>query len=265
VSWWIGGKMFGCIEAGWSAFMTLAPGPFRLLFVAHVLVVAALVLAIRSASRGDAGQAQAFTQRQVIFFGLAWAAVSAGVSLLSWTGGRLNIVPAIGLALVAARLLCDLPRRAWVPVFAAAALLFLPANHGTAIAWRDSGAFHRNLFDFISKHEPEWRDAEVVLFDTGALRQRLTPGLLAPRRAGVEAWAFYRNAGLLRGFAPHAMMRLAAPGRPLPACVLDVECGAAWQTNELTWHERWNEAAPHRTPHDRVYVIDCYEAGAGLP
>lgn len=263
VRWWAGGHMMEAIQAGLGAFLTLPPPSQHLLVVVNVFAIALLVAAIRNVSRSETRLPAPGMAARAVWFGAAWFAAGHALNLISWTAGRLNFFPAIGLALAAGALLSRTDTRRWIPALVAIALLCLPVNQGTAVSWRQSGLLQRRLYEHLRQTEREWRAKPILLVDTRALRQRLTPGLTTEPRTDPSAWAYYGNASLLRGFVPRAMVSLVNPAGPNPQTLLDVEHGAEIVDGRMKWHDRWDDSARHETPTADVFRVDCFLVGTG--
>jgi hypothetical protein len=191
----------------------------------------------------------------LLAFGAVWALGGLGISVISWTAARLNFYPAVGLTLMIACGLAACPRPGWTPALLAAALLLLPVNQGTAVQWREAGAFHRRLFKELEQTRDQWRHRAVLLIDTTALRHRQTAGLNPARDNAPRTWAYHGNASLLRGFVPVHMVNLLVSDGPRPEVVLDLEHGAHREGDALIWHGRFNPADPRRTPWAEVFVL----------
>lgn len=262
IHWWAGDNLAGAVRAGADCFAELAPWTRRALLLLDLAVVLAggAWLARRAASGAEPAPRAA---GRPLAFALAWAGAALAVCVLSYTGGRLNVLPAMGLSLALALGLSRLAAERWRVAWAGLALLALAANQGTAESFRQSGLFQQRLFQHLRDTRSAWEDKEVLLLDTRALRQRLTPGLLAPVGTDPATWAEYRNALLVRGFAPRGMVQLIL-GRRDPALhvVLDVECGARVEGDSLHWHERYLPERPRTTPWPRVHAVDIFEAAA---
>ena len=194
-----------------------------------------------------------------LVFAAAWTAASAAICLVSWGGGRLNFIPGLGFSLVVALLLSRIPSQKWLYAFSILFVLCLFANQGTARQWFESGTKQRNLFNYLSNHQEDWKTAEVVFLDTRSLRERQTRGLGETTEA-AETWAYFGNASLIRGFVPKSMLQLINPNGTNPVTVIDVECGAyITDAIRLNWHDRWDPANFHITPLTNVFMIDVLE------
>jgi len=265
LSWWIGENMFRCFREGFNGFAELEKWPRRLAFLANILVVGFAALAVRrvhrASSRAHPAPPPSYSSGRLLTCCLLWVALAHAVSLPAWAPARLNIFPAVGVAFAAALLLRKLPPERWLPWFCGLAFLCLLANQGTARSWEVSGTLHRKLYAYLQRHESEWAGKELVLFDTWKLRQRITPTLFLPPSTSPFIWSRYRNAGLLRGYAPAAMLHLIRSPESAPQGLLDVEHGTRIDGDELIWHERYNPRAAHRTPMQAVYVVDCFDVG----
>lgn len=264
--WWLGRHMLAAILNGWAGFIMWGKWAQRAVCWLDVALVVLLARLCGSLCLDDksvlARRALAFPFRRVLLFGAAWFLAVHAVSLVSWAPARLNYLPGMGLCLCAALLLGRIPRRAWLPCLPVLALICLVANQGTARNWHEAGRYHRRVYEYLARTEPEWAGKEVIFFDTSRLRHRLTRGLTGQSSRGEAAWAYYGNAVLPRGFTFKSMVRLIQPNGQHPECVMDTEHGAAVAGDRLIWHERYDPTRPRRTDMNRVLVVDCFEVGA---
>ena len=267
VNWWIGSHMMECIRNGLNSIATMGKWPQRLLAVTDFAVVLALGAYLarffHRASAHPGNESQPFASWQLWTFPVAWALAGHAPSLVSWTASRMNFYPAFGVALLGAICLSRIDARKWMPAFCVSAFVFLLVNQGTNYSWKDAGVFQRRLYEYLQTHQEEWTQKEVILFDTTMLRQRQTLGLLEPAGVLPATWAYYGNAGLIRGFVPLAMVRLARKQGPWPQIALDMEHGSQIENGELIWHERYDPDKPLKTPMNKVYVVDCFAVGSG--
>ena len=265
IHWWAGDLMFGAMRNGFEAFATIPLWTRRFLFVAN----AGVVLLVGRGLRKLAGAASCnsdsspFSLAQIAGFGLAWTGAAMALSVVSYTAGRLNVIPAMGVSLLAGLALDRWPMRKWGAFLLVPAFLAIVANQGTAENFRQSGEFQRRLFAHMVSTQDQWRDKDIMLIETRSLRQRLTPGLL--RRIGVDqgTWTYYGNALLMRGYVPLGMARLIT-GQVDPGfyTVHDVECGARIEGDQLYWHARYLPASRTRaTAMENVFVLDCLAVG----
>ncbi len=267
VHWWIGDRFFGAILSGLMSFSTLAPWTRRLLALGNIAAISAAVfLWRRLASDKEDALPAAFSAAQVAGFGVLWAGASMATILASYTAGRLNILPAMGLTLLGGLLLARLPWCAWATALFVPALVILAANQGTSENFRQAGEFNWRVYDYLRVRQAEWQDKDVLLFDTGSLRHRQTRGLVTPASALEYTWAEYGNTLLFRGFVPLGMVqRLAGAMSPHVQVIQDVECGARVDGSELAWHTRYRPDEPFRTPLDRVFIVDVFQAAQSVP
>lgn len=265
---WCGDHFFGSVLYGLLGFSQL---PFwtRWALVAGNVAVAFAIGRWAGAGGTRAGNANGpapFAAWQMVLFALAWTGAAWAISLLAYTGARLNVLPAIGISLLAAMVLERVPSRRWRAALFVPAVLALLANQGTSGNFRQAGDLNQRLFTVLQRSAGEWRDKEYLLFDTRALRHRLTTGLAPSAGNDQQTWALYGNAPLMRGFTLNGMVQLAA-GRRAPGVhvLLDVEYGARIDGERLIWHERYDPSRPRTNSMDEVYVVDCLDAGKGLP
>ena len=258
IHWWVGDQMAGSVLRGLMGLATISPGIKTALMVANGLVVLFAAVVIKRAVRCDAADVVApFATGPVLLFGLGWLAASSAIPILSYTAPRLNVLPAVGVALVLGVVLARCPLRGWGMVALVPAWLALASNQGTAESYRQAGEFNQRLFRNVLETKEIWQGRDTLLFDTTRIRERLTPGLLTPPSEDQMVWAQYHNALMIRGFVPMGMVRLALGTPEPPMQVLhDVENGARVEGSELFWHERYQPAITYRTPMEWVYVFD---------
>lgn len=259
--WWMGSSFLHAFALGWQAFQEL-PGLRRAVLLAlNAGLAAAAVFALRRPSATPVKPPGAWSPRQLAAWGALWWAFASATCLISWTAGRLNYLPAPGVALVLALLLIRLPVRWTALPLALALVLGLSSSQGTARQWQSAGAVNRALYQHIQGTQAQWQDRDVVLIDTAALRAHRSTVTGQPADDPAN-WAMYGNAGLLRGFAPGGMVRLAGGAKDRPVTLLDVEHDARWQGDELDWSDRYDFATRHQTPRARVFVIDVMALAA---
>ena len=267
VQWWIGDRMAGSMLNGFEAFASIPLWTRRFLFAANIGVVALIgwgLWRLRTGGRKEAGDPP-FSGWQSALFGLTWTGAAMAISLVSYTAPRLNVLPAIGISLLAALALEKWPFRVWAPLLFVPAVLALAANQGTAENYRQAGRMCRGLYATLEASQDQWRDKEILLVDTRSLRQRQTPGL-GPYNEDERRWAQCGNAIMLRGFVPKAMVRrITGQQQPLTQVLLDVEYGARIEGDQLLWHNRYNPERPHANSMDGVHVVDFLEAGQRVP
>ena len=259
LSWWIGGLMAQSFLGGFNAFAMLVP-KWQFLFSAVALSLSIVAyVQMRRAEEGSNAPDSPQLWRMILL-GLAWAALAYAPHLVFPSSARHNLFPSIGLAMAVAAAIRLFKWRLPAGVFVLVALLCLVANAGNTLAFREAGVFSRNLYRHVVATRTEWKDCEVVVFDTAALRARQTRGILKPVSRSPSTWAAYQNANLLRGFTCTAMMRLAEKESGARA-ILDAECGARREGDRLLWHERYDESKHRETPMEKVFWIDCLAAG----
>lgn len=267
VQWWIGDHMVGSMLNGFEAFSAIPLWPRRLLFAANFGVVALVGWCLRRLTTADrkADRDPPFGGRQVALFGLVWTGAAMAISLISYTAPRLNVLPAIGISLLAALVLERWPFRIWAPLLFVPAVLALVANQGTAENYRQAGRMCRGLYAALQASQDQWQDKEILLVDTRSLRQRQTPGLV-PYNEDQRRWAQYGNAVMIRGFVPYGMVqRITGQPQPDIQVLLDVEHGARIEEDQLLWHNRYHPSRPHANSMADVFVIDFLEVGQATP
>lgn len=262
--WWGGDYFFGAMLNGVRSFATLSPWPRRLLAAGDVAAVLAIGAGLWKLA-GKGMDREPFGRWRPILFGLAWAGAAMVISLVSYTAPRLNVLPAIGISLLAALLLGRLPFRVWAPLLFVPAVLALVANQGTAENYRQAGRLCRGLYATLEATQGQWRNKEILLVDTRSLRQRQAPGV-APYDEDERRWAQLGNAVLMRGFVPKRMVqRITGQKDPGILVLHDVEYGARIEGARLFWHNRYNPDRPHANSMADVFVVDFMEAGQAAP
>ena len=263
VQWWIGDRLAGSMLNGFEAFASIPLWTRRFLFAANIGVVALIgwgLWRLRTGGLKEAGDPP-FSGWQSALFGLTWTGAAMAISLVSYTAPRLNVLPAIGISLLAALALEKWPFRVWAPLLFVPAVLALAANQGTAENYRQAGRMCRGLYATLEASQDQWRDKEILLVDTRSLRQRQTPGL-APYNEDQRMWAQCGNAIMLRGFVPNGMVRLiTGQNNPDIQVLLDVEYGARIEGDRLIWHNRYDPAHPHTNALADVFVVDFFAVG----
>lgn len=256
VRWWVGSRLLECLANGLDGFLTLSSRGIRWRLVLDVALVAAAVALVRRMRAGAPAQDSApFGAFRLAAVGVAWWAAANVLTALSWTGGRMNYLPSFGATLLVALAGRRFLKSGGLSVGAALVMLLcLVANQGTSAQWRDSGRFHRAMYDQLRATAPEWSQADVVLFDTAGIRERTTRRLAGP--VG-NVWGSYGNAVLMRGVFFKYMMEMAAPGHSVGTILLDAEYGARIEGDELHWHGWYDPSTRHSAPLADVYRIDC--------
>jgi len=258
VSWWAGGNMLDSFRNGWNGFVQMPLWARRGFFLGNFAAAgAAIGIARWLVRKADTQPAGLCSPRQAMIWAMAWVVLAHSLNLVSWTAARLNLVPAIGMSLFLAVAISRIRPASVLPVLAVLVFAGLFSAQGTAYQWKESGFFNRRLANYLAEHQADWIDKEVVWFDTRSMRSRVEQGLLKDISGDPTTWAFYGNAGLLRGFAPSAMMARLSDRDPPPNAILDTEYGACLQGEELVWHERYDPSKPRRTLLENVYRIDC--------
>ena len=257
VRWWLGARLLECFTNGLDGFLTLSTRGIRWLLALDVALVAAAVALVRRtrAAAPPEGEPAPFGVFRLALMGAAWWAAANVLTALSWTGGRMNYLPSFGATLLVALAGRRLLKGNGLSCGAALVMgLCLVANQGTSAQWRDSGRFHRAMYEHLRATAPEWSQAKFVLFDTSGIRARTTRRLVGP--AG-NAWGSYGNAVLMRGVFFKSMMDLVVPRRAADTILLDMEHGARIEGDELRWHGWYDPRVSHAAPLADVYRIDC--------
>lgn len=258
LSWWVGGMAGKSFLGGFDAFSLLLP---KWQF-AFVVVSLGLLLALRRTVRATAqtepspdGQVQT---AKLFVLGLAWMALAYSPHLLFPACSRHNLLPMFGAGISVAAIFDRSLKKTPVWVWMGIGLLCLVANAGNGLAWKDAGVFCRRLYRHLDATKEQWQDKQLVLFDTLALRERQTCGVINPRNDAPSTWAEYGNAILLRGFVGTGMLKLCVSDPPQG--IQDTECGARIEGPLLLWHERYNPSAPRETPLSDVHRVDVLSA-----
>jgi len=262
VRWWLGSRMLICLTNGLNGFLTLSASMIRMLAVGNLLMGLLALFILKSPRIQMAESAPApFGKLQLIVFSLCWIFVTNVLTIFSWTAGRMNYLPAVGVSLLIALGYRWMKARVSLSLFLLI-LLCMMANQGTSVQWRDSGRFHRAIYEYLQENSDDWQKAQVVLFDTSGFRNRFTPGLLS--KAG-STWGSYGNAGLMRGVFFGSMMDLVAPDRSAQTVLLDMEHDAYVDGDMLHWHGWYDPSVMYSTSLTNVYWIDCQEVGWQYP
>lgn len=268
LQWWIGDHMVGSMLNGFEAFASVSLWTRRFLFAANCGVAVLIGWGLRRLSAADKKEDKnhPFSGRQVALFGLIWTGASMAVSLVSYAAPRLNVLPAIGISLLAALALERVPFRLWAPLLLVPTILALVSNQGTAENFRQAGHWNRAINSHLQQTADEWRGKEFLLFDTQSLRQRQAPGLLRPVNEDQATWANYGNAPLARGFSFGGMVQLITKSKnPRIQVLHDVEYGARIKGDQLIWHNRYDPSRPHTNSMADVFVVDCLTVGQSRP
>ena len=266
VNAWVGGGFWQAVRLGMDGFSSI---PLRLhygLVVLNVAIAAAFLVAAGVLRRKDEEQSGQSPVARGCLFALAWFACTAAPCLVSYYAPRLMVLPALGAAILAGRILAGLDPR----FVSGAALVVMPlclaANQGTSWQWRESGIVHQRIYDHLRGTSDDWKDKEVLFFDTSSLRQRSTKGLLQRDTWHESAWAWHGNALLLRGFALSGMIQHIV-GKPEleQSVVLDTECGGNLRESDLVWYPRYDPTGTRTTALNRVFVVDCWDVASRKP
>ena len=262
-SWWIGLDWWCAVGDGATGFAELPWTLASALVALNAAILGLLGLSLRRLAGGNprGPSAPTFSAARLSLLGIVWIAATYIPALLGYLVPRLNYLPGAGMALLAALAMGRIHHKYWLPLLSAAVFAGMVIGEGDTKNWADSIRFNRNLYESMQATRTDWENKDVLWIDTRELSQRMTPGILDAGRHHIDTIAEYRNAGLLRGFAPSAMAELILKGEPGPKVILDVEYGAHQEGDTLFWHERYNPDAPRQTPMERVFRIDAFEAG----
>ena len=259
VLWWAGDNVWSSFVGGLKGFDLVGHWPQRWIVLGDVALLAAAGLLLRSLSRTKIQPSPASYELPVFAFASTWVAAAYAPCLISYVDARLNFLPAIGVVFLLSWVLVRLPISKWISGFLVLAFICMLSTQGTAMNWKEAAVWNRNLYAKIAREKPQWQDRKFILFDTRQLAQRLTPGITGPAVHDISNVFHFHNAGLVRGFAPSAMVRRLAGTNSSPIALLDVEYGARIEGDQLIWHDRYDPSAPHTNAAADVYVVDCLD------
>jgi hypothetical protein len=246
----MGPHLWSCLTNGWSAFGRLATRAWLAWAGISTLAATGLTIALYRSPASPRAPGRA-----TLFF-LTWFLGSVVVSLPAWNCGRLNLLPAMGLAGLLGALAARVPAQRWAAAVLPLATLALLANQGTAMDWQDAGRLQRDLLEALRRTEPEWREKDLIWFDSSRLRERQTRGLQPDPSLAPSTWAYAGNAGLVRGFGLSGLVDLVATQTNRPTVLLDTEGRVAIEGTHVLWHPRFHPAGLRTTALDRVYRMD---------
>lgn len=257
VHWWVGEHLFEAVLSGWSGFMQLPPWTRRGLLLLNAGLTAAAWLALR---RTDPSAKNDATGRAPLGFALAWIAAACAPLLISYTAPRLNVLPAVGVAVLLGMLAARARTAAWLAFAAVPFFISLAALQGSTEQYRQAGEFNRRVYAHLEKTRSDWENKIAIVFDTSGIRERQARRLIGPAGDHERTWAQYGNALLFRGFVPRGMLERIAGERPLRIEVVhDVENGAVLDGNVWRWHARFDPTRNFSAPISAVHSIDLLE------
>jgi hypothetical protein len=248
--WWIGRYMAASVVNGWYGFAAL-PTARQLVLLAGNVSVAVMAAGALFHTRRTSAEAPGLS-RPLAIWGFFWGLASFLPLALSYSAGRLMYLPACGLAWLAAATAHRCHQRALILSLMVATVALLCANQGTSRQWQESGQVQRRLFKHVVETRAQWRDKEIVLFETHTTPPPVPQGASAPFALPFH----YGNAAFLRGFTPLAMLDLAGRNGIRPRSILDAEHGPAVHDGQLVWHGRYDPDSTHTTPLNQVFVIN---------
>ncbi len=260
--WWIGVEMGRAVVNGLDGFMAIPPAMQRIHQLLAILLAAWAVVMARSCAKADQSAA-AMPGRQAWLLAMVWVASCFLPLMVSYSVGRLMYLPGVGVALMAALVVVRFAAPAWPALLAGLVLVLLPVHAGSAFQWLEAGQFHRGLYGALEQRVAQDVDRPYWVFDTSALRARSTRGLLTPVSNHPDLAALYGNAGLLRGFAPRAMLERLRPEGPRPTVLLDYEHNVRRAGDRVIWHERYGQQVLYTARVDQVLFIDVLNAAHG--
>ena len=258
--WWMGEKVLSSFVGGMNGFALVGPWAQRGIVLGNVVLLSLASVFLCKLSRTTPSDSSETEPLPVTAFAFAWVASGYVPCLISYTASRLNYLPAVGVVFLLSLALVKLPISKWLAGLVVLAFFGMISAQGTARNWKESAALHQNLYERIAQDKEQWIDRKIVLFDTRQLADRLTPGITGSASHDTATVSHYRNAGLLRGFAPAAMVSQLAATNAAPLALLDVEFGARLTGRCLIWHDRYDPSKPHTNDLADVYVIDCLDA-----
>ncbi|HMO50418.1 MAG TPA: hypothetical protein PKE26_06195 [Kiritimatiellia bacterium] len=259
VRWWTGTRVLEAFAHGLDGFLTLSTA--RLMWLIPITMIAAAVAVTgwrRGAQHVEAAFSKApFSAFRLVVFSLAWFAVVNVITVLSWPGGRMNYLPAfgfcLGLAVMSRRWFRNAPGVAtWLLL-----VLFMFSNQGTSAQWRDSGLFHRALYEYLGETRSVWQEKTAMVVDTSMFRDRLTPGLLSPPSYDILHWGHYGNATLIRGAFVSTMVTMLSEA-PVEV-MLDMEYGITREGDEVAGYGWYDRSTTWRRPMNEIYWLDLRE------
>lgn len=254
VHWWAGEHLIEAVLAGWAGFMQLAPWTRRGLLALNAALTLFAWLALQRCDKSDTA---IFPPRIGIRFAIAWIAAAVAPLLISYTAPRLNVLPAIGFAVLLGVWASRAQSNAWLAFAAAPFFISLGALQGTTESYRQADEFNRRVYAHLREHREAWQSAEAIVFDTSGIRERQARRLIGAAGSHERTWAYFGNALLFRGFVPMGMLQMITRSATnFPFVIHDVENGARREGDNWLWHERFDPSRPNSTPADKVYYVD---------
>ncbi|NCC60173.1 MAG: hypothetical protein EOM12_04375, partial [Verrucomicrobiae bacterium] len=102
VRWWTGSRMLECIANGLNGFLTLSPFAMRLLAFINIIIIITTVVVVNATRKVSGNAFSPYSKKRLVVFCLSWVAVTNMLAVLSWPCGRLNYLPAAGVAFLLA-------------------------------------------------------------------------------------------------------------------------------------------------------------------
>jgi len=265
LNWWVGPKMIDCVWKGLMGFSGMPGFIEGVLIGVNVLLLFVVLLFMKKANRVHAVNHPAFKNGwkfRVFFFGITWCAVTYLPCLVSWTAGRLNFLPSIGLLIAVVAVLDG--RRVQIGLCGILLFMGMIVNQGTARQWRESAQCQEQLFQSLADRRAEWEDKDLIVINTFILRNRLNNGLKDKLRMHPDEWAYYGNASLFRGFVPKSMLDLIAGRNNHAPVLMDVECGVEQGSDVITWHDRYAPGSARKSmPNEKVMILNVMSSVDG--
>lgn len=257
IQWWVGENLIETILCGWTGFMELSSWTRRGLLVLNaLLVIWASSILLRLRKMGY----RAIQVRNGFLFGISWFLASCIPLLISYTAPRLNVLPAIGVAIILG-ILADRARCAtWIAFAAVPCFICMVALQGTTEQYRQAGEFNWRVYRHLEIHVDEWCNKLAIVFDTAGIRERQARNLIGPAGMHERMWANYGNALLFRGFVPRGMIeRILRDNSATIQIVHDVENGAHREGDVWRWHRRFDPSLTYTAPVQSVYYVNLID------
>ncbi len=254
--WWVGGHAWHTVMEGWKGFSALDPERQRGLVLGTLTVVTIWAACMRFLRESRTEQPASIHPAAMLSFSACWFAAGQILNLVSWSGGRLCVLPAVGLAIGAGYLASRLRTTTWMPAAVVVLALWITANQGTSRQWQIAGQSHRALLDHMRAERAEWTGKRLIYIDSRSLRSRQVTGMRMAEPLEQRYWAYWGNASLLRGFVMRSIVKLAADGGSIPETILDVEHGASVDDHLVRWTGWYNPGITYSAPRSEVYVVD---------
>lgn len=251
LSWWTGRNFWQEIQSGLAGFLLLSPKIQFFFIVSNMFILLVLRYLVK---KRNVDQENTGSRGRMCLFFMLFVACAYAPYLFFRCSSRHNLFPAVGISML---LVLLAGRVKWNPggLWVAPALLLMVVNQGHGLQWRDSGIFHRRIYNSLLATQPEWQNKKALVVDTRSLRQRMTGGLLEQ----PSNWETYGVAVLPRGWVYSAMMKRILKDGDVPQVVLDMECGAEIGESRVTWHPRFDPGGDaQELSLSEIAIYNCY-------